>query len=67
MINVPITSMDLKRFSALIGESRSPMTEFFTREIGWFSNQEETVLGVILIDIIDRDFSAILLGRVSLH
>lgn len=63
MTNVPITSMDLKRFSALIGESRSPMTEFFTREIGWFSNQEETVLGVILIDIIDSDFSAILLGR----
>lgn len=63
MNNVPIINMDLKRFSALIGESRSPMTEFFTREIGWFSNQGETVLGVILIDIIDRDFSAILLGR----
>lgn len=63
MTNVVIHEMDLKRFSALIGQSRSPMTELFTREIGWFANHDETVLGVVLIDIHDKDFSAILLGR----
>lgn len=63
MTNVAISEMNLKRFSALIGQSRSPMTEFFTREIGWFANKDETVLGVVLIDICDKDFSAILLGR----
>lgn len=63
MTKVVINEMDLKRFSALIGQSRSPMTEFFTREIGWFANQDETVLGVVLIDIHDKDFTATLLGR----
>lgn len=63
MTNAVIKEMDLKRFSALIGQSRSPMTEFFAREIGWFANQDETVLGVLLIDIHDKDFTAILLGR----
>jgi len=63
MTNVVIQQMDLKRFSALIGQSRSPMTELFTREIGWFANEDETVLGVLLIDIFDKDFTAILLGR----
>ena len=63
MTSVTIQKMDLKRFSALIGQSRSPMTELFTREIGWFSNEEETVLGILLIDIFDKDFTAILLGR----
>lgn len=63
MTNVVINEMDLKRFSALIGQSRSPGAAFFTREIGWFANQDETVLGVVLIDIYDKDFTAILLGR----
>lgn len=63
MTDVVINEMDLKRFSALIGQSRSPMTAFFTREIRWFANEAETVLGVVLIDIHDKDFTAILLGR----
>lgn len=63
MKSVEIKKMDLKRFSALVGQSRSPMAELFTREIGWFANEEETVLGVLLIDIVDKDFTALLLGR----
>lgn len=63
MTDVVINEMDLKRFSALVGPSRSPKTEFFTREIRWFANQYETVLGVMLLDIHDKDFTAILLGR----
>ncbi|MGK8436938.1 hypothetical protein ACRS3X_06240 [Ectopseudomonas hydrolytica] len=63
MTDVVINEMDLKRFSALIGQSRSPMAAFFTREIRWFANEAETVLGVVLIDIHDKDFTAILLGR----
>lgn len=63
MKSVEIKKMDLKRFSALVGQSRSPRAELFTREIGWFANEEETVLGVLLIDIVDKDFTALLLGR----
>lgn len=66
MTDILIKEMDLKRFTALIGQSRSPMTELFTREIAWFTNEDESVLGVILIDIVDKDFSAILLGRDAL-
>lgn len=63
MTSTVVNEMDLKRFSALVGPSRSPIAGSFAREIGWFTNQDETVLGVVLVDIQDNDFTAILLGR----
>lgn len=58
-----IKQMDVKRFDALVTHSRSPAAAYFCEEIAWFSNEEETVLGVLVRDKSDIDFSGIILGR----
>ncbi|OMI16889.1 glycosaminoglycan attachment protein [Leptospira weilii] len=60
---VNIKELDKKRFDVLVSHSRSPHVEMYATEISWFSNEDETVLGLILLDNIDGDFSAIVLGR----
>lgn len=34
-----------------------------SRELDWYSNEDETILGVLLIDTIDNDYVAILMAR----
>lgn len=60
---VKIIQLDLKRFTALVGPSRSPRAEFFSKELDWYSNQDESVLGLVLLDIIDNDYAWLTLGR----
>jgi hypothetical protein len=63
MESIDVVEMDVKRFNALAGHSRSPAVEFVSRELAWYSNPDETVLGVILFDIIDEDYAAVVLGK----
>lgn len=63
MNNKTIKPLGRKRFNALVGQSRSPAAAFFCKEIGWFTNHDESVIGVLTFDIIDHDFSALILGR----
>lgn len=58
-----IKSLDVKRFNIFAAHTRSPATEYMSKELDWFSNSEETVLGVLLRDTIDNDYVGILLGR----
>lgn len=58
-----IVQLDLKRFTALVGPSRSPRAAFFSTEIDWYSNKDESVLGVILLDTSDKDYVWLTLGR----
>jgi hypothetical protein len=58
-----ISPLDQKRFAALVGPSRSPIAAFFSREIGWFANHDESVIGTLILDVVDHDFSIVLLGR----
>lgn len=60
---VKIVRLDLKRFTALVGPSRSPRAEFFSKEIDWYSNEDESVLGVVLLDTCDNDYVWLTLGR----
>jgi hypothetical protein len=55
--------LDQKRFNALAGRSRSPAAAYFSEELAWFANDEETVIGVLLRDTTDDDFAAVVLGR----
>lgn len=55
--------MDVKRFSALVGPSRTPGAAYISKELAWFSNSDESILGSILLDIEDSEFVSILLGR----
>jgi len=35
---------------------------YLSRELAWFSNEDETVLGILLLDTIDNDYASIVLG-----
>ncbi len=41
---------------------RNPRVKIITEEIEWYS-AEEAILGVILLDFIDSDFSAVVMAR----
>lgn len=60
---VEVRELDVKRFKALAGASRSPALEFCGEEIAWYANEDESILGVLLLDIIDKDYAAVLLAR----
>lgn len=65
MANEPIeiVELDEKRFSALVTTSRSPAAAYVSRELAWFSNTDESVLGVLLLDTVDDDFVSIVMAR----
>jgi hypothetical protein len=57
-----VKKLDRKRFNALAGHSRNPATSFFARELEWFSNEQETVIGALLVDT-DGEFTFVIMGR----
>lgn len=63
MKEIEIKELALKRFNALAGLSRSPAASYVGRELAWYSNEDRTILGVLLIDTIDNDYVAILMAR----
>jgi hypothetical protein len=56
----PITKT---RFNALAGYSRQSWTVLYLEELSWHSDDSERVVGILLRDRIDDDFSGVLLGR----
>ena len=58
-----IDSLDKKRFDALIHQSRSPAAAYISDEVSWWSTPDESVVGVVLQDLIDNDFVGVALGR----
>jgi hypothetical protein len=62
MEEIKVKKMDVKRFNALSGHSRSPIATYVSQELEWYSNTEETVIGVLLCDTIDNDYAAVVLG-----
>src|SRR5712692_1754106 len=58
-----VKALDRKRFNILAGLSRSPAAAYFSEELAWYSNDDETILGVLLHDIIDNDYVAIVLAQ----
>jgi hypothetical protein len=51
-----------KRFIVLAAYTRSPAAAYISKELAWFSNEGETILGVLLLDRIDNDYVSIVLG-----
>jgi len=56
---VPISQM---RFEAL-AYAKHPYAELTGRETEWYSDSKENVLGAIVLDLIDHDWSWVVLGR----
>ncbi len=50
------------RFSALCF-SRRPLAAMMSREVEWWSDAQERVLGIVLLDLTDKDWVWIVLGR----
>ncbi len=63
MEEIIVKEMDEKRFNAIAGYSRSPAAAYVSRELEWHSNDDESIIGVLLIDIIDQDYLYVLLCR----
>jgi hypothetical protein len=63
MKTVIVKALDQKRFNALAGLSRSPAAAYVSEELAWYANEDETVIGVVLHDIIDDDYAAVVLAR----
>jgi hypothetical protein len=51
------------RFEALVGLTREHFLGIPYLEIEWFSDLDEHVLGAIIFDVTDQDFSYVILGR----
>ncbi len=51
-----------ERFEALC-RSRQATAEYVSREVEWFSDDEERVLGLVLLDTVDNDWVWMVLGR----
>ena len=51
------------RFDSLAGYPRSPTMGLAARELGWFEEAQEKVLGVLVLDIPDKDYACYVLGR----
>lgn len=58
-----IKHIDLKRFNALAAHTRSPAAAFVSRELDWFSNEDESLLATLMLDTVDDDYVGIVLGR----
>jgi len=63
MNKIEIHELDPKRFNALAGHARSPGAAYVSQELAWYSNEDESILGVLLVDTIDNDFVAIIMAR----
>jgi hypothetical protein len=51
------------RFDSLAGYSRTPWLPMLVHELDWFEEANETLLGMIALDLTDNDLSFFVLGR----
>jgi hypothetical protein len=60
---IKLRRISANRFEVLAGLSRSPAIGFIATELEHYSNEDETYVGVILIDHTDQDYSALVMAR----
>jgi hypothetical protein len=51
------------RFDALAGYARQPYASYMAEEIGWYEHEDERVLGLLVRDRGDNDFSGLIFAR----
>ena len=62
MPSTNLKKLSQERFNALC-YSRQPVSQFMSREVEWWSDEEERVVGIVLLDLTDSDWAWIILGR----
>lgn len=58
-----VLELSKRRFDALAGYSRAPQITAITNELAWFATPGERILGILLRDLIDDDFSWVAMAR----
>lgn len=59
--------LDPRRFEALAGYARQPEITLISNELAWYACKDERVLGMVLLDLIDNDYSWVVFGRDELQ
>jgi len=57
-----VKQISKEKFNSYVALTIQPEAHFFCEEIYWVANKSETILGTVLFDKSDNDFSAVLLG-----
>ena len=57
-----IKAITKDRFDALC-RSRQPMAAYVSKEVEWFADEDERVLGTVMLDTVDNDWVSLVLGR----
>ena len=52
-----------EKFNAYARLTILPIADFFCKQICWFANKNEDILGTIVFDFTDSSFNCILMGR----
>ncbi|KAF1710238.1 glycosaminoglycan attachment protein [Pseudoxanthomonas sacheonensis] len=58
-----VKPLSQERFNAFVAWARSPIVAFVGKEVEYFSDLDERVLGVVVRDVTDGDFGYVILGR----
>jgi hypothetical protein len=58
-----VKEISKERFNAYVSWTRAPIAQEMSRELEWFADLDEKVLGVVALDYTDRDFGFVALGR----
>ncbi len=52
-----------ERFNAFVLWSRAPIASLLNREVEWYADSKEWILGTVVLDLVDFDWSHCVLGR----
>lgn len=63
MDKISVKNITEQKFNAYVGITRNPILFSIAKEIAWYANTDETIIGVILFDFSDSDYNPLLLGR----
>lgn len=58
-----VHQINQSRFKAFVMFSREPLATFLSQEFEYYSNTDTTILGTIVLDYHDKDYSCIILSR----
>ena len=57
-----IISINQYRFD-ILSLIKEPISRLLAKELEWYSDENEIVLGVVFLDLTDRDYAFVILGR----
>lgn len=63
MVASGIVKLTRERYNAFVAWTRSPIAQYMSEEVDFFTVSDESLIGVLILDFTDRDFGYVILGR----